>query len=338
MNADQNKILAVDNSSVVATLLGQPSTTMEGLPLSNVGGEIALKVVNVTQVPTLPPTLLLANFASNTAPWNVASLGSVSKFRLVGTDLYLDWPSKATTITVGTCNVGGVTVLNFVGCSALTVLNASSKGLQSLNLAGLQSLTSLSCQYNSIKTLDLSPCPALTAVFCQNSLTFLLTSLILLGTKLVTLDCSGNRGLGAPSLNFSGQSALQDLNCTFCDLASIDLSFVGPSLVFLRAGSNLLTTVNFGVKPNIVSIFLNDNKITSLNLSGLVATNISTANFRNNLMPSALVDAIWIRLEQSSQGSGNGDTAGTGNGPVVSVAAQLAIVNLTSAGWDCQFN
>jgi hypothetical protein len=114
--------------------------------------------------------------------------------------------------------------LNVTGCTVLTSLNCKDNGLTSITGIGTcTALTSLLCYSNPFTSLDVHTCTALTALFCGGRIGHqTLATLNFSGcTLLDTLDCSFS---ALTSLSLTGLTVLKRLMCDWNTITTLDVS------------------------------------------------------------------------------------------------------------------
>ena len=159
-------------------------------------------------------------------------------------------------LTVTELNVYGLGILDMTGIEVFTnliTLNCSyNYNLNSINVSTLVNLESLDCSDNNLSSLDVSTLVSLKSLDCGNTMgrgiltpegTNRISSLDVSNcVNLINLNCSGNFIL--QSLNLSNTINLKDLNCSGNQLTELDVTN-SNKLQFVRAGSNLFTTLDF---------------------------------------------------------------------------------------------
>lgn len=191
---------------------------------------------------------------------------------------------------------------------------------------------------------------AVTAFSCDNDN---LTSLAFpTGMTALAFFYCGNNGLTA--LDVSGLTGLKTLVCEANSISSLTLPTTG-SLLNVYAHNNLLTTppgltgnpglyavhmadndlagaMNLSGLTALYDILLNNNALTSINLSGSMgsAAHLIDCDFGDNSMASAAVDAILMAMDATGAVDGRVDTAGNAApGPL----GDAAVLNLLANGW-----
>jgi hypothetical protein len=202
------------------------------------------------------------------------------------------------------CNYNNLTLLNISGLSNLTVVNCHWNALTSLSLSGTSALEDLRCSSNMLTTLDLSPNTGLKYLRCSGNS---ITTLTNLPSSLLELYCNDNElsalsQIDLPNLRilecasnnlttllFGGHQELTILRCDENQLVSLDVSgcaglyelscaannlsvlpLIGiPNLHQVNAALNQLTEVIFQDVPQLAILQLDNNLLTSLDVSSL---------------------------------------------------------------------
>ncbi len=155
-----------------------------------------------------------------------------------------------------------LTALDVSGAPALVSLYCADNQLQELSLTKNTALTTLDAQDNQIGTLTASALKALTSVNVANNG---MTKLTLASTaRLGSLVCSGNQLTALPSaaiLSTAETVWVQDNSLTTLPIAQ------DKSLRSLCAGNNQFATVNFTTAAQLSEVSLDNNKLTTLDLS-----------------------------------------------------------------------
>ena len=146
------------------------------------------------------------------------------------------------------CYSSGLTSIDLSAQTKLQTVDLGSNRLAALDVSRNTKLTKLLCQFNYIETLDVSMCP-----------------------DLVTLKCGAyypSRTL--TSLDITGCSKLEYLDCSSGHLASLDVSSC-PALTYLYCHYNDLETLNVSGLTHLTTINCSVNKLTSLDVEGCTA-------------------------------------------------------------------
>ena len=146
------------------------------------------------------------------------------------------------------CYSSGLTSIDLSAQTKLQTVDLGSNRLAALDVSHNTKLTKLLCQFNYIETLDVSMCP-----------------------DLVTLKCGAyypSRTL--TSLDITGCSKLEYLDCSSGHLASLDVSSC-PALTYLYCHYNDLETLNVSGLTHLTTINCSVNKLTSLDVEGCTA-------------------------------------------------------------------
>lgn len=146
------------------------------------------------------------------------------------------------------CYSSGLTSIDLSAQTKLQTVDLGSNRLAALDVSRNTKLIKLLCQFNYIETLDVSMCP-----------------------DLVTLKCGAyypSRTL--TSLDITGCSKLEYLDCSSGHLASLDVSSC-PALTYLYCHYNDLETLNVSGLTHLTTINCSVNKLTSLDVEGCTA-------------------------------------------------------------------
>ena len=172
--------------------------------------------------------------------------------------------------------ISGLTSLNMLNCNnnplgnidishnpSLTYLYCDYTNISGITLSGNNSLTTLSCNNNPISSFNLSHNPSLTSLTC-------------IGCNIFSLD------------NITG-SSLQSLSCGGASLSGsyIDLSNF-PNLTYFYCAYTGIIGFNLGTAVGISQLYLNNNNLTSLCITGL--TNPAIIEFSYNQVSSFIFD------------------------------------------------
>ena len=189
-------------------------------------------------------------------------------------------------------NLGGIE--NFTN---LTELNCSHSPITSLSISALPNLTYLHFGYTNVTSFNCYGHPNIQNIQCFNGV---LTNLNVSNCfNLVTLDCYQN---DIATLNFNNCPLLTNVECSFNNLSSLYIvdvpalqvfqsydshlnsfvSFDAPSLIQLNIAKNNFTTIDviFATTPNISTLYVNENALTSLDTSTLF--NLTDLHCENN--------------------------------------------------------
>ncbi|MBR2102339.1 MAG: leucine-rich repeat domain-containing protein [Prevotella sp.] len=263
-----------------------------------------------------------------------------------------------------TCNDNKLTYLNVYGCTALSDLHCennllaniaylsscqllkslyiSSNKLTSLDVSGLEKLTELYCNNNQLTSLaGLTNRGYLQKVDCSgNQLTSLsmgnndlrelkcnnnrLSTLTLSNHMLLsTLDCSYNPTLTSLDLS-TGLSTLSEVNCSHCDLRSINWKNLKFTTIDCSYNSNL-TSLNNSRDDNTVR------PLSSLNVKG--CTKLEELRVWNNQLTaidlSSCVKLWYLDLDGNALTSLNVDAC-TDLKYLYCISNQLTTLNLSN--------
>lgn len=237
-----------------------------------------------------------AVFTSNTVPTNVkvkSSTGYVRAIKWDGTIAAISTsatpgsPTAEITVNFGTLvspyniflpKFFAILPTNSAGsfvAGNITHLSVSSIGLNALDVSSLTSLTFLHCNNNQLTSLDVSSLTALTNLDCQTNL---ITSLDVSSlTALTDLNCKNNLITSLDTSNLISLLRLYGENNKITSLNFLN----SPNLITVQATNNLITEVQISrfISPNIGGLFLDNNKITTLDLNSV--SNIES--FPNNI-------------------------------------------------------
>jgi uncharacterized repeat protein (TIGR01451 family) len=160
-------------------------------------------------------------------------------------------------------NTNNLQYFNLHNCSFgdtpyLSAMLGNQTQLQYVDLAGID-LASLIIR-GPITYLDISTATSLTDLMVFGDLTNIDVTPF---TNLQSLVVTGNN---LSSLNLSGLTQLNYLDCSQNQLTSIDLSS-NPNIRTLYCGGNALTSLNISGMPNLLELYCFNNNISSLNLS-----------------------------------------------------------------------
>jgi Leucine-rich repeat (LRR) protein len=256
-----------DGEIQISEALAINTLVIEGSPINDLTGVQSFS--NLTSL-----TVRYLNIIS----LNVSSLTSLQSLNCSSND------------NLTTLNVSGLTnlqVLNCYDCDAIT----------SLNLVGLSNLNELNASdINGLTALDLSFLPNLHTVNisgCRN----LVSSPNFSGSLAIqTIACQSCERLS--NLNVTGLVNLQSLNCSSCDLATLDASNL-PNLTSLNcafnesvgSGSpNTLTTLNITGSYALTNLICSYNTLTSLDIAN--HTNLTHLECHQNGISSLAVNNL----------------------------------------------
>lgn len=138
------------------------------------------------------------------------------------------------------------------GIGTVTIFDCNSLGITSVtNIPSLSGVIDFGCQNNSITTLDFTGC-----------------------SNLDNVDCLLNPGL--TTLNVTGCAALTMLNCTQCNLSSLDVS-AHLALNELRCGSMTLQSLTSLDVTGLTALTVLECDSNGLTTAGLVGLTTCTA-------------------------------------------------------------
>lgn len=145
----------------------------------------------------------------------------------------------------------------------LAVLDCDSDSLTTLDVSKNTKLTKLKCTYNKLPSLDVSKNTELLELWCGYTN---VTSLDVSNNhKLTRLYCTYSQQLA--SLNVSGCTELNRLECENCLLTTLDVSGCVGLKTFSCYG-NKLTSLNASGCVNMTDLRCESNSLTDINLSG----------------------------------------------------------------------
>ena len=174
------------------------------------------------------------------------------------------------------CSNNNITTLNLSNQHNLIAVQCFSNKMTSLNLDGCEKLVSLDCSLNSLTHLNVKSSTALGTLDCRGND---IEELDLSGlASLKYLDCAANywvaEGMtltgGIASLNLSGCTALEEINCNSNAITTLDVSGF-TRLKTLDCGSNTLETLNASGCSALTNLTCSDNALVNLNLDGCIA-------------------------------------------------------------------
>ena len=182
--------------------------------------------------------------------------------------------SKNTALTSLHCNNNQLTSLDVSGCTALTELYCTDNHLSELNVSGLTSLTVLSCYKNNpLEILNASGCVSLERMSLDSG-GWLDDGYVCTDGELVSLNVSGCTAIQAlqcsskllTSLDVSGCTALTYLYISDTPLQLLDMSGCS-ALTSLNCGGNQLTSLDVSQNTALTKLWCPGNQLTSLDVS-----------------------------------------------------------------------
>ncbi|WP_395043618.1 T9SS type A sorting domain-containing protein [Flavobacterium sp.] len=190
-----------------------------------------------------------------------------------------------------------LTSLDINNLPNLKKLNCAKNDLTSLTISNLLNLDTLNCAYNlQLTNLSLSNLPNLKSLSCNGGVlgsgtTGNLTSLNVSGlTSLEFLDCQFNQ---LTTLNLNGLTNLKSLVYNNNLISSLTLNNL-PSLVGLDCSSNQITNLDVSNLTALKSLSCGNNLLTSLNLSNL--PNLTQLNCGSNQLTQASITGVFTNL------------------------------------------
>ena len=182
------------------------------------------------------------------------------------------------------CGNTGITSLTLRNVPSLTDLTAGNNALTSLDLSDVPILATMYVNNNSLTSLDVSAAPALQVINCGDNPAL---AYLNLGAKptLYSLDANST---ALSSLTYSSLPALKLLSWTnsssFISLAALFPNGVPPLLESLYLNNNNITSIDVSGLTALTRLHLEDNALTSLDVSGL--TNLEELFVQYNALTS----------------------------------------------------
>ena len=163
----------------------------------------------------------------------------------------------------------------------LQTLNLYGNRLDGLDVSHNTRLTELNCAWNLIAELDVSMCPELLKLSCgAHGPAKYLTSLNLSGcSRLEELNCSSGK---LTSLDLSDCTALKSLVCSYNSLTSLNVSGFAD-LKILECSHNELTSLNLEGTTALEALYCLNGNFTSLDISSCTALRFFSCNFCRQL-------------------------------------------------------
>ena len=163
----------------------------------------------------------------------------------------------------------------------LQTLNLYGNRLAGLDVSHNTRLTELNCAWNLITELDVSMCPELLKLSCgAHGPAKYLTSLNLSGcSRLEELNCSSGK---LTSLDLSDCTALKSLVCSYNGLTALDVSGFAD-LKILECSHNELTSLNLEGTTALEALYCLNGNFTSLDLSSCTALRYLSCDFCRQL-------------------------------------------------------
>ncbi|WP_431166137.1 T9SS type A sorting domain-containing protein [Tenacibaculum halocynthiae] len=170
-------------------------------------------------------------------------------------------PNNLPQLTTLTCTGSNLISLNITGATLLKRLHFTNSQISSLDLSKNLELTEVIINNNKITSLDLTKNSKITNLRCKNNL---LTNLNI--TKCIDLPelyCSNNR---LNSLDLTHNTKLTKIEVFNNLLDKLDLS-TNNLLTDLRASENKITSIT--LNKSLKNVFLNQNQLSQINTSTL---------------------------------------------------------------------
>ena len=163
----------------------------------------------------------------------------------------------------------------------LQTLNLYGNRLAGLDVSHNTRLTELNCAWNLITELDVSMCPELLKLSCgAHGPAKYLTSLNLSGcSRLEELNCSSGK---LTSLDLSDCTALKSLVCSYNSLTALDVSGFAD-LKILECSHNELTSLNLEGTTALEALYCLNGNFTSLDISSCTALRYLSCDFCRQL-------------------------------------------------------
>lgn len=161
-------------------------------------------------------------------------------------------------------DLNDISVLDIRNNPNISYISLHSMPCTEIYFTTLEKLENLWCSNTKMKKLDLRDAVKLTSLYCPDGM--LEDGGLLLGKKpeLTRINCSGNKKL--KSLDLSGCTELERLNCGNCGLTQLDLSkTVNLSRLYCR--NNNLEELDISALPGLKTLNCSNNKLLSLDLS-----------------------------------------------------------------------
>lgn len=233
--------------------------------------------------------------------------------------------SECSSLCLVSCSGNQIESLDFTGMSELNSLDVSDNNLRNLNLSGCTEVYIADCSKNQLQSLDLSGCSGLCTFNCRDNQLISLTLekesdlylLNCLNNQLASLDVSGYESLenlycdpevvisgwSAPEKNADDVAALnamiQTLRAQGADLEEDCLHSdryrweEGRLFVIDWSGCQIQGAVTISGLPNVYSLNLNSNQITSLDVSA--CEGLGSLECRDNLLTTLDLSANgWL--------------------------------------------
>ncbi len=161
-------------------------------------------------------------------------------------------------------DLNDISVLDIRNNPDISYISIHSMPCTEIYFTTLKKLENLWCSNTKIKKLDLRDAVKLTSLYCPDGM--LEDGGLLLGKKpeLTRIICRGNKNL--KSLDVSGCTELERLNCGNCGLTQLDLSQT-VNLSYLYCSNNNLEELNTSALPGLKTLNCSNNRLVSLDLS-----------------------------------------------------------------------
>ena len=177
----------------------------------------------------------------------------------------------------------------------LQTLNLYGNRLDGLDVSHNTRLTELNCAWNLIAELDVSMCPELLKLSCgAHGPAKYLTSLNLSGcSRLEELNCTSGK---LTSLDLSDCTALKSLLCSYNNLTSLNVSGFAD-LKILECSHNELTSLNLEGTTALEALYCLNGNFTSLDISSCTALRYLSCDFCRQLTQ---LNASGLHLSEMS--------------------------------------
>ena len=244
----------------------------------------------------------------------VAGNQELTELKCNGCDLQYLNVSGCSALTQLSCNdnYNLSTIIGLGECSTLENLSCYCCALTSLDdLQDLQYLRVVVCSANNLASLSLNNMPSLVQLWVDDNsqLTSLecayndeLVSLNVTGcSRLSSLKCHSNPYL-TEITGLSDCTALTSLNCSYCQISSLDIDH-NTNLTELRCEYNNLTSLNVSGCTSLQSLYTQVNHLTSLNVNSCPELKYLYVHY-NNLGSNAMGQVVNALPTRSANNRG----------------------------------